>query len=55
LDVSNNKLTFLPFELWKATQLKELNVAFNMLSELPVDDVMTRERSFSKTRLPKLH
>ena len=50
LDMSNNKLTFLPFEMWKAVQLKELNVAFNMLSELPVDDVMTRERSFSKTR-----
>jgi len=36
--------------MWKAAQLKEFNVSFNMVSELPVDDVMTRERSFSKTR-----
>ena len=36
--------------MWKAPKLKELNLSFNMLSELPVDDVITRERSFSKTR-----
>ena len=53
-DVSNNKLTFMPFEMWKATQLKELNLSFNMLLELPIDDVITRERSFSKTRLGKI-
>ena len=55
LDVSNNKLTFLPFEMWKAPQLKELNLSFNLLSELPVDDVITRERSFSKTRSASIH
>ena len=36
LDVSNNKLQTLPVEMWSAPKLKELNVAFNLLSELPV-------------------
>ena len=36
LDISNNKLQTLPYEMWSAPKLKELNVAFNMLSELPM-------------------
>lgn len=35
LDVSNNKLPTLPFRLWKAPKLKELNAAFNLLKDLP--------------------
>ncbi len=38
LDLSNNKLQFLPFEVWKAPKLKELNVAFNMIAELPMTE-----------------
>lgn len=38
LDISNNKLQSLPFEMWSAPKLKELNVAFNMLSELPMHE-----------------
>ena len=35
LDVSNNKLQSLPFEMWTSPSLKELNLSFNLLSELP--------------------
>ncbi len=35
MDVSNNKLQHLPFEMWLNPTLKELNLAFNLLSELP--------------------
>ena len=35
LDVSNNKLQYLPFEMWHATALKEFNLSFNLLTELP--------------------
>ena len=38
LDLSNNKLNFLPYEVWKAPKLKELNCAFNLLSELPLSE-----------------
>ncbi|XP_055377695.1 leucine-rich repeat serine/threonine-protein kinase 1 [Condylostylus longicornis] len=35
LDVSNNKLQEMPFEMWKAPKLRELNIAFNLLKNLP--------------------
>ena len=35
LDVSNNKLQVLPVEMWTSPKLKEFNIAFNLLSELP--------------------
>jgi Leucine-rich repeat (LRR) protein len=35
LDVSNNKLQTLPYNMWKSPKLKELNAAFNLLKELP--------------------
>ena len=35
LDVSNNKLQYLPFEMWFSSSLKELNLSFNLLCELP--------------------
>lgn len=37
LDVSNNKLQTLPYNMWKSPKLKELNVAFNLLRELPAN------------------
>ena len=37
LDVSNNKLQTLPYNMWKAPKLKELNAAFNLLRELPTN------------------
>ena len=40
LDVSNNKLLSLPYELWSASKLKELNASFNLLSELPMSDMV---------------
>lgn len=35
VDVSNNKLQNLPYELWLSPRLRELNVAFNLLKDLP--------------------
>lgn len=35
MDISNNKLLELPFQMWRAPKLKDLNVAFNLLKELP--------------------
>lgn len=37
LDVSNNKLQTLPYNMWKSPKLKELNAAFNLLKELPAN------------------
>ncbi|PNF32771.1 hypothetical protein B7P43_G04485, partial [Cryptotermes secundus] len=37
LDVSNNKLQTLPYNMWKSPKLKELNAAFNLLRELPAN------------------
>ena len=42
LDISNNKLILLPYEVWKAPKLKELNCAFNLLSELPLSEEVNR-------------
>ena len=42
LDVSNNKLLSLPYELWSASKLKELNASFNLLSELPMSDMVLK-------------
>lgn len=36
LDVSNNKLVALPFKMWSAPKLRELNASFNLLHSLPV-------------------
>ncbi|XP_026681676.1 leucine-rich repeat serine/threonine-protein kinase 1-like [Diaphorina citri] len=35
LDLSNNKLQALSSQMWRSPKLKELNVAFNLLKELP--------------------
>ena len=35
LDVSNNKLSSLPYKMWTAPKLRELNVALNLLHDLP--------------------
>lgn len=35
LDISNNKLHYIPKELWTAPKLKELNASFNLLTDLP--------------------
>ena len=43
LDLSNNKLLSLPYELWSASKLKELNVSFNLLSELPMSDLVKND------------
>jgi Leucine-rich repeat (LRR) protein len=37
LDISNNKLHTLPYNMWKSPKLKELNAAFNLLRELPTN------------------
>ena len=42
LDLSNNKLQHLPYEMWTASKLKELNVAFNLLSELPLSEEVVK-------------
>ena len=36
LNVSNNKLQTLPNNIWNAPKLRELNVSFNLLKELPI-------------------
>lgn len=33
--MSNNKLQHVPRDLWTAPKLKELNVSFNLLTDLP--------------------
>lgn len=38
LDISNNKLQKIPFEMWTAPKLRELNIAFNLLKELPTSE-----------------
>lgn len=38
LDISNNKLQRIPFDMWKATKLRELNIAFNLLKDLPTSE-----------------
>lgn len=38
LDISNNKLQKIPFDMWKAPKLRELNVAFNLLKDLPTSE-----------------
>ncbi|XP_030762504.1 leucine-rich repeat serine/threonine-protein kinase 1 isoform X2 [Sitophilus oryzae] len=43
LVVSNNKLQLLPFEMWLAPKLKELNASFNLLKDLPRASVDTKE------------
>lgn len=35
LDVSNNQLQTLPYAMWRAPKLKELNAAFNLMRDLP--------------------
>lgn len=35
LDVSNNKLHHIPRELWTAPKLKDINISFNLLTDLP--------------------
>lgn len=35
LDISNNKLQKIPFDMWTAPKLRELNIAFNLLKDLP--------------------
>ncbi|KAG4071917.1 hypothetical protein HA402_006078 [Bradysia odoriphaga] len=37
LDVSNNKIQKLPKEMWKALNLRDLNVAFNLLRSFPLN------------------
>lgn len=41
LDISNNKLQKIPFDLWKAPKLRELNIAFNLLKDLPTSEVVS--------------
>lgn len=44
LDISNNKLQKIPFDMWKAPKLRELNIAFNLLKDLPTsEDVSSNE------------
>lgn len=38
LDISNNKLQKIPFDMWKAPKLRELNIAFNLLKDLPTSE-----------------
>lgn len=38
LDISNNKLQKFPFDIWKAPKLRELNIAFNLLKDLPTSE-----------------
>lgn len=38
LDISNNKLQRIPFDMWKAPKLRELNIAFNLLKDLPTSE-----------------
>ncbi|XP_037707527.1 leucine-rich repeat serine/threonine-protein kinase 1 isoform X1 [Drosophila subpulchrella] len=51
LDVSNNKLQQLPFDLWRAPKLRELNVAFNLLRDLPVPPMQTSSSLLSLDKL----
>lgn len=38
LDISNNKLQKIPFDMWKSPKLRELNIAFNLLKDLPTSE-----------------
>lgn len=38
LDISNNKLQKIPSDMWKAPKLRELNIAFNLLKDLPTSE-----------------
>lgn len=38
LDISNNKIEKIPFAMWKARKLRELNIAFNLLKDLPTSE-----------------
>lgn len=38
LDMSNNKLQKIPFDMWKAPKLREFNIAFNLLKDLPTSE-----------------
>ncbi|XP_017968519.1 leucine-rich repeat serine/threonine-protein kinase 1 isoform X2 [Drosophila navojoa] len=54
LDISNNKLQQLPFDMWRAPKLRELNVAFNLLRELPVPPMQTSGSLLSLDKLQLL-
>ncbi|KRF83412.1 leucine-rich repeat serine/threonine-protein kinase 1 isoform X2 [Drosophila virilis] len=54
LDISNNKLQQLPFDMWRAPKLRELNVAFNLLRELPVPPMQTSGSLMSLDKLQLL-
>lgn len=38
LDISNNKIEKIPFDMWKAPKLRELNIAFNLIKDLPTSE-----------------
>lgn len=38
LDISNNKLEKIPFDMWRTGKLRELNIAFNLLKDLPTSE-----------------
>lgn len=46
LDISNNKLQKIPFDMWKSPKLRELNIAFNLLKDLPTSEDVSFENFF---------
>lgn len=38
LDISNNKLQKIPFDMWRSPKLREFNIAFNLLKDLPTSE-----------------
>lgn len=55
--MSNNKIHFVPFQLWRAPKLKDLNMSFNLIKQLPYaqsEDEARSLREKSVGRIPIL-